>query len=379
MSHVLIGITAALGACVAGLVVLLVVLARHSSRRADARVENVVRVLEQRMDELAQELAGTLARAEEETRRSRFLAGIAGSIDLDDVLSRTLDAVVSLPAADAALVRLEGPGDPVVVAHGIAPDEAERHALAGPPEGTAVRAVELTYRYPENTPGEPVRAGIAVPLVEDDTPIGWLALYTRDPERRLEEWDVRQLEELAGRAGPAIENARRYREARRLADLDALTGLHNRRYFHETLAREVSRAHRYARSLALVVLDLDGFKEINDRIGHLAGDAALAEAADRLREVVRTADVACRIGGDEFAVIAPESGLEDAQQLAVRIQRVVASRPVAQAGRLRLSTGVAELQPQDDAIGLFERADENLYASKAEKRNEGPTALERPA
>ena len=76
---------------------------------------------------------------------------------------------------------------------------------------------------------------------------------------------------LALRAGPAIDNARRFREARQLADLDALTGLHNRRYFHETLQREVARAHRYSRNLALVVFDLDDFKAINDRIGHLAG------------------------------------------------------------------------------------------------------------
>jgi len=337
-----------------------------------------VRVLERRMDELAEELAGTVARAEDETRRSTFLAEIGGSIDLEEVLERTLEATAALPAADAAVVRLEGPGAPVVAAEGIESGDAQRHALGGPPDGAAVRAVELVYHYPEDSEGELLHGGLAVPLLEDDEPIGWLAHYTRDPELHFDESDVERLEELADRAGPAIENARRYREARRLADLDALTGLHNRRYFHETLAREVGRAHRYSRALALVVLDLDGFKEINDRVGHLAGDTVLAEAAERLREVVRSADIACRIGGDEFAVIVPESGLEEAQQLSIRIQQAVSSRPVAQAGRLRLSAGVAELEPQDDAVGLFERADEGLYASKAEKRS-GPTSLERPA
>src|SRR5206468_6677430 len=123
---------------------------------------------------------------------------------------------------------------------------------------------------------------------------GYLAVYTRTAGRRFGEDDVRQLEELTERAGPAIENAQRFREARQLADLDALTGLHNRRYFHETLARECARAHRYNRRLGLLVFDLDDFKDVNDRIGHLSGDAALAEAAERMRSVVRSADIACR-------------------------------------------------------------------------------------
>ena len=169
-------------------------------------------------------------------------------------------------------------------------------------------------------------------------------MFTRRKGHEYADDDVRQLETLALRAGPAIENARRFREARQLADLDALTGLHNRRYFHETLARECARAHRYERKLALIVFDLDDFKEINDRIGHLAGDTVLAEAAERVRDVVRTADIACRVGGDEFAVILPESSLNDADQLYRRIQNAVSSRPLGQAGKLYLSAGVAELR-----------------------------------
>ncbi|HMI28478.1 MAG TPA: GGDEF domain-containing protein, partial [Gaiellaceae bacterium] len=154
------------------------------------------------------------------------------------------------------------------------------------------------------------------------------------------------------------------REARQQADLDALTGLHNRRYFHETLEREVVRAHRYGRRLALVVFDLDDFKDINDRIGHLAGDAVLAEAAERVRDVVRTADITCRVGGDEFGVILPESSLEDADQLYRRILSAVSSRPLGAAGKIYLSAGVAELRPEDDPVSLFQRADDALYRAK---------------
>jgi diguanylate cyclase (GGDEF)-like protein len=90
----------------------------------------------------------------------------------------------------------------------------------------------------------------------------------------------------------------------------------------------------------------------------------LAEAAERVLDVVRSADVACRVGGDEFAVILPESSLPDADQLYTRLEQALSVRPVAQAGRLHLSAGVAELRPDDDAISFFERADEALYRAK---------------
>src|SRR5205807_9721845 len=123
-------------------------------------------------------------------------------------------------------------------------------------------------------------------------------------------------------------------------------------------------ALQYDRNLSLIVLDLDDFKEVNDRIGHLAGDSVLADAAERVRDVVRSADIACRVGGDEFAVILPESSLSDADQLYRRIQSAVSTRPIAQVGKLHLSAGVAELRPDDDGTALFERADEALYRAK---------------
>ncbi|HEY3922775.1 MAG TPA: GGDEF domain-containing protein, partial [Gaiellaceae bacterium] len=173
------------------------------------------------------------------------------------------------------------------------------------------------------------------------------------------------LEALALRAGPALANARRFAEASRLAELDSLTGLSNQRVFHELLAREVARSRRYGRRLSLVVLDLNDFKRVNDRIGHLAGDAVLAEVARRIRSVVRTTDIACRIGGDEFAVILPESTRGDADHLAARIERAVSAEPVAKSGTLKVSGGVAELSSEDTPTDLFERADADLYRSKA--------------
>ena len=370
MTTILIGISVGLGALVVLLLALLVVRWR-SDNSTDERVAEVVASLNARMDELGRELAGALERAEEEGRRSRIFGELAGSIDLDEVLSRTLEAAGALEDADAALVMLPDAqgGKPLVATLGLSVEEAERHAITGPPDGRLARSITMAYTYPElereAKPGEGViHAGLAVPLPGDSSTLGYLTVFTRRNGHDYSDEDVRQLETLALRAGPAIENARRFREARQLADLDALTGLHNRRYFHETLARECARAHRYERKLSLIVFDLDDFKEVNDRIGHLAGDTVLAEAAERVRDVVRTADIACRVGGDEFAVILPESSLNDADQLYRRIQNAISSRPLGQGGKLFLSAGVAELRAEDDPVAFFQRADDALYRAK---------------
>jgi diguanylate cyclase (GGDEF)-like protein len=371
MTTLLIGICAVLGALVLLLVGLLIARRRRSAS-ADLRFGEVVESLNTRMDELSRELQGALERAEEEGRRGRLFSQLSGSIDLDEVLSRTLEAAGALEGADAALVLLPDPADgkPLVATLGLSVEEAERHAITGPPDGRLARSITMSYTYPQHdregtADTVAIHAGLAVPMPGEGGAMGYLTIFTRDKGRAFGEDDVRELETLATHAGPAIENARRFREARQLADLDALTGLHNRRFFHETLAREVARAHRYDRRLALVVFDLDDFKDINDKIGHLAGDSVLAEAAGRIRSVVRSADIACRVGGDEFAVVLPESSLDDADQLYRRIQNEVSARPIGQIGKVFLSAGVAELRPEDDAVTFFERADHALYRAKS--------------
>ncbi len=362
------------GAALGTLVVVVIVvwaLRRSDGSSKDKRLMEVVTDMNARMEGMVRELSEALERAQEEGRRNRFLGELGGSIDLDEVLTRTLEAAGAIPGADAALVTIFGGTEkPIVATLGLSADEAQHQAISGPPDGHhQARAVSIAYQYPATVTSESpaqdlIHAGLAVPVSGDGEPIGFLTIFTRSSTPTFGDEEVRELEELALRAGPAIENARRFREARQLADLDALTGLHNRRYFHETLAREVARAQRYERRLALIVFDLDDFKAINDRIGHLSGDAVLAEVAERVRDVVRSADVACRVGGDEFAVILPESALGDADQLYRRLQNAVSSRAVSQAGRLFLSAGIAELKPEDDATSFFERADEALYRAK---------------
>ena len=371
---VLIAAGAVLAVCL--LVLLFVLLLRRRRRRPpvptvvnhDDELSRIVAELSRRMDAMGRDVSEALARTQEETRRTRVLGELGGTIDLDEVLNRTLDAAGALRGVDAVLVHVLGPGgEPLTTASGITSEEAQQYAVGEVPAGRKIRSLVLDYGDPEAlAPGDlaPILSGMAVPIHGELETVGLLSVFSRSSPRPPELEVVDEIEALALRAGPAIENARRFKEARHQADLDALTGLHNRRYFHETLARETSRAQRYNRRLALIVFDLDDFKSINDRIGHLAGDAVLAEVAERVREVVRHADIACRVGGDEFAVILPESALREAEHLYRRIQSAVSLHPIPHAGQLLLSAGIAELRAQDDPIGFFQRADEALYRAK---------------
>jgi diguanylate cyclase (GGDEF)-like protein len=364
----------AIGAAALALVlaiILIVVLMR--GRRPDAdEVERLVNESLAGTEERLGELSDALVRAEQEGRRARRLGEIGSTIDLDAVLTRTLEAATALEGVDCAMVVLPSTeantGDPLVATLGMSVEEAAAQPTAIPPDGRVARAMRVAYSYTREEAeedGELVRGGLAVPLRgEEGETIGTLAVFWRGGEYEPSEEDIALIEDLASSAGPSLENARRFREARQLADLDALTNLHNRRYFHETLARECSRAHRYDRRLALVVFDIDDFKAINDRIGHLAGDSVLAAVAERVHSVVRSADVACRVGGDEFGVILPESTLNDAEQLYRRVQFAVAARPIGPFDRLHLSAGIAELRREDNAEALFQRADEALYRAK---------------
>jgi diguanylate cyclase (GGDEF)-like protein len=382
MHWLTIGLAVALGACALAALELLRRLRGRRSRDVEAQVAATVETLEARLDELAQELGSAVRRAEEEAQRSRFLGQIATTIDLDDAIGSTLQAAAALPKVDAAVVELHpaGAGDERLLGSiGLDRDDSDDEGariFAGAPERRDARAIEHSYLYAEEEAAGAVHEALGVPLVGRTGQIGWLGVFSRDPDVRFGADDVRRLEELVERVAPAIENARRFREARQLADLDSLTGLHNRRYFHETLAREVDRAQRYQRRLSLVIVDVDGFKEINDRIGHLAGDAVLAEIADRIRQVVRSADIPCRVGGDEFAVIVPEVEVGQARQLVGRIQQAVSAQPIARAGRVKVSAGVSDLQPNDSPTSLFERGDESLYAAKHVAHNGGLAAAE---
>jgi diguanylate cyclase (GGDEF)-like protein len=358
-------------AVVVALVVVTVLVVRSRGRDGSGdRLARAVDDMRVRMDELVHDLSEALDRAERESRRNRLLGELGGSIDLEELVDRVLDAAIEIPGFDAAMILVEDPsGAPIISTRGMTADEAARPPTSGAAGGAPTGTITVTYRYGpdhEAAAAELIRGGLFVPLEGRELhPIGTLALFWRRAGHEPTREHIEAAEHLAESSVPAIENARRYREARQLAETDALTGLYNQRYFHETLRREVLRAQRYGRNLGLIVFDLDDFKAINDQIGHLAGDGVLAQAAERLRDAVRSVDIACRIGGDEFAVILPESTVADADLLYRRVHEAVrASAFTAGGHRLRLSAGIAELQHGDTAASLFERADAALYRAK---------------
>lgn len=173
--------------------------------------------------------------------------------------------------------------------------------------------------------------------------------------------------------GDSIE-ADYHEEIYRLTIVDALTGVHNKRYLLEFLERELARATRYQRLLGLILFDLDGFKGINDRLGHLGGDFTLREMVRRLRGVIRKDELLARYGGEEFAVVLPETTREGAFQMAERLRLMVAEAPFLFEDHpytVTISLGVITTQGSDsqnpgDLIG---QADAKLYQAKAAGRN----------
>ncbi|MBS1870918.1 MAG: diguanylate cyclase [Actinobacteria bacterium] len=160
---------------------------------------------------------------------------------------------------------------------------------------------------------------------------------------------------------------RREADALRMAELDDLTGLGNYRMFMRQLTAEVARSRRYEDPFSLVLLDLDGFKAINDELGHLAGDDALRLVAVALRDTLREEDVCCRQGGDEFAVIAVRAGEDEARELAERLAQAIADIPFGEHGERRLGTSVGWATfgaPARSVDELILRADAALRQAK---------------
>jgi diguanylate cyclase (GGDEF)-like protein len=254
----------------------------------------------------------------------------------------------------------------------------------------AVAASGLSVRgelgtAPELLPGknEPQSGSVlAVPLRRPPHVFGVIALFAPTDPEGFDAAAESALQSLAGPASIAVENVLLHAEATRASTIDQMTGVWNYRYLMTSLNREVERAHRFDRSLSVLMLDLDHFKRVNDAHGHQRGDAVLREFATRVQAEIREVDTLARYGGEEFAVVLPETTATGAENLAERICRAIRSRPFGtDDGEVPISVTVSiggAVYPEHGGSSreLIQRADRALYVAKSSGRNRWSMAVD---
>lgn len=203
--------------------------------------------------------------------------------------------------------------------------------------------------------------------------LGTFAIYHAEPKSPQPE-DIERIALAANLAAIAIENRYAHDELERRAYSDYLTGLANRRYFLEQAEKELARAQRYNLELSILMLDIDHFKRVNDTFGHKVGDVVLRKLAEVCRATLRNVDITGRIGGEEFAILLPETGAQSAMEAAERLRVALAASQVKLNGGLPLhftvSFGVTTLDEKETNIDmLLNQADQALYQAKSEGRN----------
>ncbi len=184
--------------------------------------------------------------------------------------------------------------------------------------------------------------------------------------------DIALIELLSQLVGASIGNVKLFEKIQRQASTDGLTGLVNHRAFYEILEKELWRSRRYGGRISLIMVDIDYLKKINDTYGHRAGDRAIKEISKRIKGCIRQIDTAARYGGDEFAVILPNTALSDAMVVAERMVEVVAGRPTSWNRNqipLSISVGLGEYDANMSPEDITRGSDEALYAAKHEGKN----------
>jgi diguanylate cyclase (GGDEF)-like protein len=300
--------------------------------------------------------------------------------DLPELLSRTCSLLLEAFGVDHVSVLLLEEQRLVLRAH------AGRLTLrlregADIPAGAGLAGRALSSRAPvlvNDVAAEPeyvaalreAQSEICLPLISFGQPVGVLTLSSaRTNAFRLT--DVGSLECVADISAAAFQNAMYLDRVRQLAYRDGLTGIFNRRFFEMRILEELERARRHHLALAIMMIDLDGFKSLNDEFGHLLGDEALRQMAAIFSEQMRKADVVCRFGGDEFAVLLPETNGQNALRAAEKLRRTVAGWAFPGVPRpMTVSVGIACFPEHGGSRDeLIKSADDALYRAKQEGRN----------
>jgi diguanylate cyclase (GGDEF)-like protein/putative nucleotidyltransferase with HDIG domain len=313
-------------------------------------------------------------------RLNASLQDIASELRLEDVLAKvTANVQSTLEGREFALLVDDGDGPRCRRSSNLPAGcvDALEAWVAGRRLREAPLVLEDLSTVPElselvESGGLPLRSLCSAPLTYHGESLGVLIALAPNARVFLPR-DVDVLQSFATQAAIALTNARLFEAQQELASRDPLTGLLNHREFHESVARELERCRRYGGRVSVALFDLDGFKAVNDISGHAEGDRVLRRTAEVLSESCRSSDIAFRIGGDEFALLLPESGAADAHAVAERA-----------AIELRSSFGVA-VWPDDGPSkeGLLARADENLYGMKRarpgkHRERSGAAAAEKP-
>jgi diguanylate cyclase (GGDEF)-like protein len=316
--------------------------------------------------------------AAEQAALRRLATAVAAEQSADEIYGIVSREAAKLLGADASgVLRIESPDELTVLgAESPAGTPTYRIGQTVPVQrGTDIARLLATGQpvlVRDHEPHSPAsrlgyRCTVIAPVYVATRLWGLLAVAALEPHRFGDE-TVGRLRDFASLLGTSIRNTEDRRLLTEMATSDPLTGLANHRTFHERLKTEVARALRHGRPLSLVLVDLDQFKEINDTAGHGAGDKVLAAVAADLQQVARTEDVLARIGGDEFALLLPETSSMDALAFVERLRSTVSARRV-QGYRATLSAGISDITHALNAEQLFRYADGALYWAKAKGRD----------